>query len=171
MTINLKRCKKSRGLPAVCILLVTLCLASLMACSTKFIKLDKYGDLRKDKAITDEFKSSKVRDDYNYYYYGTIEKPDVVIGLNPGYTFEDRCWKPVNFTATSMNSLVDRMWNKNNIAFHGSIILDYSGNDIGIWYSDITAASIKFEDDNRVSTFYPYQADWHQEFQLHGQHL
>ena len=151
MTIDWKSCRLGLEWIAVHRLLLMLCLSSLIACSAN------YGRVKKDKGITEEFKAYQLQEGYDYYYYGWIDKPDVVIGLDPEYTLEDKNWKSVDFSMISLQTLIDQMWNKNKVPFYGAFILDPEGSRAGIWYSDITYASIKFDKGNRITSIYLFQ--------------
>ena len=113
-----------------------------------------YGKIVPDGNVMHAFESYQVNPDLNYYISGSDVYPNAIMGIDKRYSLNSTLWKKVEFTPQTLKSLVDDMKAKVseiNQTLHGFTILDTKGNDIGNWYSILSArTTVKIEDHSVV---------------------
>jgi hypothetical protein len=100
-----------------------------------------------------------VNTDLNYYITGSDICPNAIIGVDKEYTLVSDLWKKTEFTACTLKELVQFMKDE-AFQYHeelfGFDILDDKGNDIGDWYSILSArTSVKMIGDKKVIIYTP----------------
>jgi len=119
----------------------------------------KYGTIVPNKDVTESFENYQVSPNLNYYISGSDVYPNAIIGIDKSYTLDSNLWKEVEFTPETLKNLVGDMNAKVtelNETLHGFNILDNKGNNIGDWYSILSArTSVKMEEDNRIIIITP----------------
>ena len=109
-----------------------------------------YGRLTRDTQITESFKNNEVPSDYRYYYYGYIDSPYVIIGVESKYDAESKMWREVDPNTDEFKNAVKWVWEDYDYNAYGSYILDPSGNRVGVCYTSIRTVVVKFGENNRV---------------------
>jgi hypothetical protein len=96
----------------------------------------------------DTFESYHVLPDHRYFYYGRLHAPVAVIAVKGGYRFNGPKWTPVGMTTADLRALVERMRNQPgaeyNVDPNGALILDDTGETIGMWYSVWALPALEF---------------------------
>lgn len=113
-----------------------------------------YGKIVPDWNVMHAFENYQVNPGLNYYISGSDVYPHAIIGIDKRYSLNSTLWKKVEFTPQTLKALVDDMNAKVseiNQTLHGFTILDTKGNDIGNWYSILSAkTTVKIEDHSVV---------------------
>lgn len=118
------------GVAVLALLLLTACAGNLFP---------TFGRMPPSDKMTQAFESHSVNPDYNYFYSGCDDHPNVVVGLHRDYrmnTFD--LWKPVAMSPARMAQIVEGMRVKANEGHHflyGFDMHDPQGRPIGAWYS------------------------------------
>ena len=131
--------------------LVGVVILTLAACG------GSYGTLQRSTAVDQEFESTQILPEYNYYFTGSYYKPKAIIGIHRDYTLVSKLWKPVDLTVDRLNGWVEQMTNFKGYAFRnlGSNILNAEGQIIGIWYSPEDFTTIRMLGEKQVSIYPP----------------
>ncbi len=114
-----------------------------------------YGRLRHNDEATRAFQTYQVKPDYKYYYYGRTNMPYAVVGIDREYQMRSRIWREVDQDTEQFKEMVFWVWddyryhNQRNFT-KGADILDPDGKKVGIWYSGLWWAAIRFEENKRI---------------------
>jgi hypothetical protein len=116
---------------------------------------ENYGRLKHNNEVTRAFQSYQVEPDYKYYYYGRTNMPYAIVGLDRAYHMRSRVWREVDRDTEKFEKMVFWLWDDIRYAYRrnftqGAYILDPEGKKVGIWYSGLWWAAIRFEENNRV---------------------
>jgi hypothetical protein len=116
---------------------------------------ENYGRLRHSNEVTRAFQTDQVEPDYKYYYYGRTNMPYAVVGIDREYQMSSRIWREVDRDTEKFKEMVFWVWddyryyNQYNFT-KGADILDSDGKKVGIWYSGLWWAAIRFEENKRI---------------------
>ena len=114
-----------------------------------------YGKIVPDGNVTQAFENYQVSPGLNYYISGSAVRPNAIIGIDKNSILSSKLWKKIELTPPILKDLVESMKDEVYI-LHGFNILDNKGNDIGDWYSILSARTlVKIEEDNKVIVFTP----------------
>jgi hypothetical protein len=117
--------------------------------------MQNYGRLMSSAGVRLSFKQFEVKDGYTYYYYGFAGEPDALLGLRDDYTLESDLWKRIDFSQTSMQTMVDRLGRNTGTGGNGAVLKDPAGNDVGVWFAVTGTATIKFSGEKRIAFISP----------------
>lgn len=114
-----------------------------------------YGRLKHNVAVSRAFQNYQVEPDYKYYYYGRTNMPYAIVGIDRAYHMRSRVWREVDQDTEEFQNMVFWVWEDIRYAYQrnfsrGAYILDPEGNRVGIWYSGLWWAAIRFEENNRI---------------------
>lgn len=118
--------------------------------------LQGYGNIRTDEHVTGLFRGHKKLDQYRYYYNGRRSMPWAVIGIDGKYQLKSRFWTPIHDQNTMFGELIDRVYHTVSDLPEGAYILDPSGRQIGIWYSNWRYTTVKMAGSEVVNIYSPY---------------
>ena len=121
------------------VLLVTTVLLLLVACS------GNYGKLLYSKEIGQNFRNFEMHSDYKYFFRGRAARPTVIVGINPEYEFSSEFWTAIE--PEQFKTMVGRLTVNDYGIINGAYIISPDGHKVGVWYSWINLAAIKFEDE------------------------
>jgi hypothetical protein len=113
---------------------------------------ENYGRLKHNDEVTRAFQTYQVEPDYKYYYYGRTNMPYAIVGINRDYHLQSRVWREVDHDTEQFKKMIFWVWDDIYVPFYlsGAYITDPSGEKIGIWYSGIWYAAVRFEENNRI---------------------
>jgi hypothetical protein len=114
---------------------------------------ENYGRLKRNPEVTKAFKTNQVENDYRYYFYGRSNQPYVVVGIDREYHMESYMWREVDHTTDKFKDMIYWIWADITYYYNpemGADILDPGGKKVGLWYSGIWWAAIRFHEDNRI---------------------
>ncbi|MBT8366672.1 MAG: hypothetical protein KJP23_18430 [Deltaproteobacteria bacterium] len=116
---------------------------------------ENYGRLKHNNDITRAFQTYQVEPEYKYYYYGRTNMPYAIIGIDRAYHMRSRIWREVEQDTKKFQNMVFWIWEDIRYAYQrnftqGAYILDPEGNKVGIWYSGLWSAAIRFDENNRI---------------------
>jgi hypothetical protein len=138
--------RRSRFCAALSVLIASAILSGCFA---------NYGRLRHNDETTRAFQTDQVKPDYKYYYYGRTNMPYAVVGIDREYQMRSRIWREVDQDTEQFKEMVFWVWddyryyNQRNFT-KGADILDPDGKKVGIWYSGLWWAAIRFEENKRI---------------------
>jgi hypothetical protein len=114
--------------------------------------LQNYGRLKHNNEVTRAFQSYQVEPDYKYYYYGRTNMPYAIVGLDRAYHMRSRVWREVDHDSEQFKKMIFWVWDDVRGPFYlsGADITDPNGNKVGIWYSGIWYAAVRFDENNRI---------------------
>ena len=114
---------------------------------------ENYGRLKRNPEVTRAFEENRVQDDYRYYYYGRSNQPYVVVGIDPEYHMESYMWREVDHRTDVFKDMIYWIWTDITYYYnpeYGADILDPGGEKVGLWYSPVWWAAIRFHENNRI---------------------
>ncbi|MGD9174715.1 MAG: hypothetical protein PVF29_11165 [Desulfobacterales bacterium] len=116
---------------------------------------ENYGRLKHNDDITRTFQTDQVEPNYKYYYYGRTNMPYAIVGIDRAYHMRSRVWREVDHDTEQFSKMVFWVWDDPRYAYQrnftrGAYILDPAGKRVGIWYSGLRWAAVRFEDDRRI---------------------
>ena len=141
-----------RSLPGS-IILIFIALTALGGCA-----MSNYGKLESSPDITRAFKAYQVMPDHTYYYRGTFSKPDAIAGINKNFNLNSKLWVEIDTQSQDFRTLIDRSSFKGpdcGTVPSGFTIIDHSGRNVGVWYSNIRAAAVEVKEDGRIVKLAP----------------
>jgi len=132
---------------------------SFAGCVAGDLRIENYGDMKPNGAVTKAFKTYQINTNLNYYMSGTDAAPRGLMGIEKGYILESRLWKKVDVTPQKIKELVKGMKSKASeysLMLYGFDIIDNKGNDIGDWYSILDGRMpVKITGEKRVMVYPP----------------
>lgn len=99
------------------------------------------GGIRNSQEVERTFETLQVFPDYRYWYLYMENSPYAVLGLKSDYRIEDIWWtavEPGSETFRKVVELVQRFPVPGSRTF-GAYVLDPKAEQIGVWYSSLTA--------------------------------
>ena len=113
---------------------------------------ENYGRLRHNDNVTRAFQTHQVEPDYKYYYYGRTNMPYAIVGIDRAYHMQSRVWREVDHDTEQFKEMIFWIWDDVFVPFRlsGAHITDPGGKKVGIWYSGIWYAAVRFEENNRI---------------------
>jgi len=114
---------------------------------------ENYGRIKRNPEVTKAFKDNQVENDYRYYYYGRSNQPYLIVGIDREYHMKTYMWREVDHTTDKFADMIYWIWTDILYSYNsemGADILDPQGKKVGIWYSGIWWAAIRFHEDNRI---------------------
>jgi len=115
----------------------------------------KYGKLKRDRDVNRKFQTYKVLSTHKYYTSGIAKIPYAIIGVDKKYKLRPGMWREVQLTTPLLRSWISKMDNIYGYPPYGSIILDDTGQKIGIWYSSKQWTTVIIEEDNEIAILAP----------------
>lgn len=115
--------------------------------------------------ITQIFDAYQSLPDYKYYFTGWEKKPDAIAGIHRSYALTKdsgfgRKWKKFDPGATTLKEMVDGMHKQLGRKPNGALILNATGNQVGVIYSLSNAVRrIKAVQDKRITIWVYYSDD------------
>lgn len=109
-----------------------------------------YGGFNRDEQVQQAFESNQLSTDYSYFYNGHHNLTYAILGIDPKYKLESPFWRKVEPNTAEFRQLMSRIWEDYDRYTYGANLLDPTGNKVGVWYSSIYIASIKFYQDNHI---------------------
>jgi hypothetical protein len=109
------------------------------------------GSLRMSRDVDRAFETLRIFPAYRYWYLYLENNPYAVLGLNNEYRFEDRMWtevQPASETFLKVVGLVESFPVPGSRTY-GAYILNSQGEQIGVWYSSLSAG-ITIEPDTQT---------------------
>ncbi len=141
-------------------IVVMLFLVLFTAASGKSEATMGWGKIKTDEEVTKSFEKYEVKPSVNYYISGSDAYPSAILGLNKSYTLDTNLWKKVELTPELLRSLVSNMqklaedYDQSQFGF---VVLDNKGQQIGIWYSLVSANTfVKMKEDKKVVIWQPF---------------
>ncbi len=113
---------------------------------------ENYGRLKHNDEVTRAFQTYQVEPNYKYYYYGRTNMPYAIVGIDRAYHMQSRVWREVDQDTEQFKKMIYWVWDDVYVPFYlsGAYITDPGGKKVGIWYSGIWYAAIRFEENNRI---------------------
>lgn len=116
---------------------------------------ENYGRLKHNAEVSRAFQAYQVEPDYKYYYYGRSNMPYAIVGIDRTYHMRSRVWREVDHDTEEFRKMIFWTWDDIRYSYQrnftqGAYILDPEGKRVGIWYSGLWWAAIRFDDDRRI---------------------
>jgi hypothetical protein len=111
-----------------------------------------YGKIKRSPEITQNFKNYEVLPDYTYFHNGWENNPYAIVGIRSDYNLVSKknLWKQIDANTTSIQRLVDALFEDYHLYPYGFYMTAPDGSEIGILYSSISNVSIKMVDEKSV---------------------
>ena len=109
-----------------------------------------YGSFKRDEQVLQAFENNQLSTDFQYYYNGHHNLTYAILGIDPRYRLESQFWRKVEPNTEEFRELRSRIWEDYQRYTYGANLLDPAGNKVGVWFSSIYVASIKFYEDNHI---------------------
>jgi hypothetical protein len=138
---------------------VITCAAFISCAYGNAVFTKNWGKIVPDREVNNSFETYLVSPDLNYYISGSDVYPNAILGLNKVYTLDSTLWEKVEMTEAMLREIVTdmklRAMNSGHSQF-GFAVLDNKGEQIGIWYSILSAtAPVHMQEDKRVNIYTP----------------
>ena len=150
-------------------MLCILILFSSAGCVGSLFK--NYGTIIPDRAATNAFEKFQINPNFTYYISGSDAYPNAIIGVDKAYTLESDLWKKVEMTPPIFRGLIMDMQTKAltlGQSQHGFAMFDDKGNQIGIWYSILSARMMLKMKDSRTVIIYTPDIDTYEKYESGG---
>jgi hypothetical protein len=109
-----------------------------------------YGGFSRDQRVLEAFESSQLNTDYKYFYNGHHNQTYAIVGIESKYRLESQFWRQIEPNTEEFRQVRSRIWEDYGQHTYGAHLLDPAGNKMGVWYSSIYVANVKFHADNRI---------------------
>jgi len=130
---------------------VNLAFAAAVAVLISACSMANLGWLRNSEEVGRTFETLHVPPDYRYWYLYLENSPYAVLGLNREYRIEDIAWTEVEPGSEVFRKVVGLVesFPVPGSRTYGAYILDAKGEQIGVWYSSMSAG-ISIDPDTKV---------------------
>ena len=130
---------------------VNLAVAAALAILISACSIANLGWLRNSPDVDRAFETLHVSSDYRYWYLYLENDPYAVLGLNPEYRIEDILWTEVESSSEEFRKVVGlvQSFPVPGSRTFGAYILDAKGEQIGVWYSSMSAG-ISIDPDTKI---------------------
>jgi hypothetical protein len=145
--------KRNKGRLITAIILISMVLITLGGCA-----MSTYGKLQSNKEVAKAFETYQILPNHKYYYRGPPNRPVAIVGINENYELNLKLWVEIDPKSEDFRKLVDLVSMQGmgrTVQPWGSIILDHAGNDVGVWYSAITAAAVEVNENGQIVKLVP----------------
>ena len=135
------------------IILFSMILTALSGCT-----MSNYGKLKSNLEIKQSFETYQILPDHKYYYRGAKSRPTVIVGINENYELNLKLWVPVDPQSEDFRTIIDRVSLQGMgraVEPWGFRILDPAGNDVGVWYSVLSNAAVKINENRQITNLQP----------------
>jgi cobalamin biosynthesis Mg chelatase CobN len=116
--------------------------------------IENYGRLKHNTQVTQAFSNNQIEQNYRYFYYGRTDMPYAVVGIDRSYQMRSRVWREVDPDSEKFQKMIFWMWDDprhyQQYFTKGADILDPKGQKVGVWYSSLRWAAIRFEKDKHI---------------------
>ena len=143
--------KKRRFFAAV--ILFSMILIALGGCT-----MSNFGKLKSDPEVKQSFETYQILPNHKYYYRGAKSRPTVIVGINENYELNLKLWVPVDPQSEDFRTIIDRVSLQGMgraVEPWGFRILDPAGNDVGVWYSVLSNAAVKINENRQITNLQP----------------
>ncbi len=116
------------------------------------------GTMQPSRELNQKILNYDVLPDYNYYYSGSFERPNAILGIHKDYQLVSQFWQTAQISPTQMGKWIQTIGPEKYRGPSGYIaayILDPDGKKIGIWYSIQNATTVEFLEGNKVKVNSP----------------
>jgi hypothetical protein len=133
----MNRLRKSRFFQYAAMFVVVMGISS--GCSTA-----NRGGLRNSREVGRAFETFHVYPSHQYWYYNQENNPYAVVGLEPPYRLDDINWREVDPNSKTFEKVVGLVesFPATGSFTYGAFIIDPQGQQIGVWYSSLSAGII-----------------------------
>jgi hypothetical protein len=145
--------KQIKGRLITAIILIFMVLIVLGGCS-----MSNYGKLKSNREVAEAFKTYQILPNHKYYYWGAPNRPVAIVGINENYELNLKLWVEIDPGSANFRKTIDLVSLQgmtNAYQPWGLDILDHAGNEVGVWYSAITAAAVRVNEDNQIVKLVP----------------
>jgi hypothetical protein len=140
---------------------VILMVSLLAGCASNQKARGNMGTLKLSLEVSQIFQTYQVLPEYRYFFHGSVNKPNAIMGIDRNYTLVTRLWKEApDLTSEQLKRWVDRILGYlPPVRTFGAYILGPDGEQVGIWYSPYPDAPVSVQPDKRIEiipqTSYP----------------
>lgn len=136
-------------------MLVISAVAGILAgCATSGIK----GSMQPSQELNQKFLNCEVQQGYNYYYSGSFERPNAILGIHKDYQLVSQLWNTVELSSAQLTTWIGAIAPeeyRGPSGYSAAYILDSNGKKVGIWYSIQNSTGVKFFEGNKVNVNSP----------------
>jgi hypothetical protein len=126
----------------------------LTGCATSGTK----GTMQTSQELNQKFLNYEVVQGYNYYYSGSFDRPNAILGIHEDYQLVSQLWKPAQVSSAQLakwiGSIAPEEY-RGPSGYSAAYILDPEGKKVGIWYSILNTTTIKFLEGNKIEVNSP----------------
>jgi hypothetical protein len=109
-----------------------------------------YGSFKRDEQVAQAFKNNQLPSQYKYYYNAHHNLTYAILGIDPKYKLPSKFWREIEPNTEEFKEAWSRVWEDYNRHTYGANLIDPDGNTIGVWYSAVNTARLRFHDDDGV---------------------
>ena len=152
----MKKILNSRGVWTwlIATLIIYVVAGLLAGCATSGTK----GIMQPSQELNQKFLNYEVILDYNYYYSGSFERPNAILGLHKDYQLVSQLWQSAQISSAQLAKWIGAIAPeeyRGPSGYIASYILDPDGRKIGIWYSIQNTTTVKFLEGNKIQVNSP----------------
>ncbi len=138
--------------------LIVMVLFSIVFFTPGGCSLSNYGKLESKPEVTREFESYQILPNHKYYYRGTYSQPIAIVGIKENYSLRSKLWVEIDPHSKDFRALINKVSLQGGgsaINPWGFIILDPTGNEVGVWYSAVRAATVEVNANGQITQLSP----------------
>jgi hypothetical protein len=135
------------------IILFSMILIPLSGCT-----MSNYGKLKSNPEVKQSFETYQILPNHKYYFRGVESRPSVIVGINENYELNLKLWVQIDPESENFRKIIDRVSLQGMgraVEPWGFRILDPAGNDVGVWYSAISTAAVKINENRQITNLQP----------------
>ena len=120
--------------------------------------MSNYGKLESNPEIKQSFVTYQILPNHKYYFRGVKSRPTVIVGINENYELNLKMWVQIDPESEDFRIIIDRVSLQGmggTAEPWGFRILDADGNDVGVWYSAISTAAVKINENRQITNLQP----------------
>jgi hypothetical protein len=116
------------------------------------------GTLQRDQELNQMILASEVLPNHKYYFSGSSDKPNAILGIHEDYQLISQLWNTVQISSAQLAKWIATIAPEDYRGPSGyiaSYILDPDGKKVGIWYSIQKTTTVEFLEGNKIKVNSP----------------
>ena len=116
------------------------------------------GTLQRDQELNRMILAYEVLPDHNYYFSGSFDRPNAILGIHKDYQLVSQLWQTVQISSPQLKKWIGTIAPENyrgSTGYFAAYILDPDGKKVGIWYSIQNTTTVEFLEGNKIKVNSP----------------
>lgn len=116
------------------------------------------GTLQRDQELNRKILAYEVLPDHNYYYSGSFDRPNAILGIHKDYQLVSQLWQTVQISSAQLGKWIGTIAPeeyRGPSGYFAAYILDPDDRKVGIWYSIMSTTTVEFLEGNKIKVNSP----------------